>query len=186
MRQKRHSRRVLEIAAEMYAPTVERRQHDLITSAGQMLDVRGILSAPRRAESMLERLQRNRDIDADQREAGEAFQRLYRLAHLDPLKAADLMREVRAAGPQIASGVEFAKRRVNAAMQVLGGHGVIAGRCAWYVLGDEMNLNEWRLREGWHSQVGVTPLRHETAERILVRVLGVLVEHFGIGSQKRC
>lgn len=139
-----------------------------------MLDDSGVLSAPLRAETMLERMERVRDIDAPERAAGEEFQRLYRLSNLDPLKAADLMREVRSAGPQHGNGIEKARRRINAAMQALGGHGSPAGCCAWFVLGDEITIAEWARREGW----GGRPLRHETAKRTLVGALKVLVEHF--------
>lgn len=154
----------------------ERLQHDSISQAPQMLDAGGLIGSPFRVESMLERLERQRDIGPRQREAGEMFQRLFRQAHLDPMKAADMMREVRSAGAHDGSGVERARDRVNDAMQAMGGHGSPAGSCAWYVLGDEVSLAEWARREGW----GGTPLRPETAKRILIGALDVLAANFGL------
>lgn len=145
-----------------------------------MLDVLGVLSAPLRAESMLERMERLREVSEDEREAGERFQRLYRRAHLDPLKAADMMREVRSAGPVASNRVEEARRDVNAAMQTLGGHGSPAGSCAWLVLGDEITIAEWARREGWVGR----PVSFATAKRTLILTLQALVEIFGVGPKK--
>jgi hypothetical protein len=170
------SRRALAAAIALYAPSLERLQHGRIAPAGQMLDDRGVLSAPLRAESMLERMCRLGDIGAAEVDAGEMFQGMFRLAHLDPLQAADMLREGRSAFPQGTTGIERARNQVHSAMQALGGHGSPCGSAIWYVLGNEITVTEWARREGW----GGKPLRPEVAKGTLIGALGVLVKHFGL------
>jgi len=100
---------------------------------------------------------------------------LFQLAHLDPLRAADIVREGRGngAGPH---GSERARRRIIAAMDALGGHGSPCATAAWFVLGCELSMREWAMREGW----GGRPLREEVAKGTLVGALGVLAKHFGV------
>jgi hypothetical protein len=174
---KRLSKRSLrEATVALLMPSTERLQHGRIGSVGQILDAGGLIGSPFRAESMLERMERHHDIGAAERNAGEMFQDLFRLAHLDPLKSADLMREVRVAGPHGGNGIERARDRINDAVQALGGHNSPCGSCAWFVLGNEITIAEWARREGW----GGHPLRPETAKGLLIGALGVLVKHFGL------
>ena len=78
------------------APTPQRHQHDRVTRDAETLaDTAGAIGLPFRVESLLGRLERHGDITAGQRHAGEEFGRLFRLAHLDPVRAADLLREER-------------------------------------------------------------------------------------------
>jgi len=157
-------------------PSAERRRHDRITrAAGTIADTDGCIGAPWLVESMLGRMERRGDIGSRERHAGEEFSRLFQLAHLDPLRAADIVREGRGngAGPH---GSERARRRIVAAMDALGGHGSPCATAAWFVLGCELSMREWAMREGW----GGRPLREEVAKGTLVGALGVLAKHFGV------
>jgi len=157
-------------------PSRYRRQHNRVRRVEtQIADVDGEIGDPFVAEGLLGRLERNGDIGSRERHAGEEFGRLFQLAHLDPLRAAVIVREGRGngAGPH---GSERARRRIIAAMDALGGHGSPCATAAWFVLGCELSMREWAMREGW----GGRPLREEVAKGTLVGALGVLAKHFGV------
>jgi hypothetical protein len=157
-------------------PSRYRRQHNRVRRVeAQIADVDGEIGDPFVAEGLLGRLERNGDIGSRERHAGEEFGRLFQLAHLDPLRAAVIVREGRGngAGPH---GSERARRRIIAAMDALGGHGSPCATAAWFVLGCELSMREWAMREGW----GGRPLREEVAKGTLVGALGVLAKHFGV------
>jgi len=155
-------------------PSAERRRHDRITRAvATVPDAHGGIGHPWLTETPLERMQRRGDIGAPERAAGDEFARLFRIANLDPLRAADLLR---ANGSSLsANGIEHARRRLDAALHVLGGAASPCGSCAWFVLGVELSLAQWAQREGWQGR----PLRHEVAKGTLIGTLGVLRQHFG-------
>jgi uncharacterized protein YukE len=157
-------------------PTNEREQHGLVVrSVKQILDARGLIANPFRGETMLERMERLGDIGLSERIAGERFQDYFQRSHLDPLQAADMMRESRSAVAHGANGIEHARDLVHGAIQALGGHSSPCGSCAWFVLGNEITIAEWARREGW----GGHPLRAETAKGLLIGALGVLAKYFG-------
>lgn len=159
------------------APTPERRQHDRVTRDTETLaDTAGAIGLPFRVETLLGRLERHGDITAGQRHAGEEFARLFALAHLDPIRAADLLREERAGSSATAHGSERARRRVLAALDALGGQGSPCGTCAWFVLGCEMSVAAWATREGW----GGRAISRDVAKGTLIGTLGVLARHFGV------
>ena len=163
--------------ADSLGPTPERAQHDRVVRASETIaDSDGYIGAPWLVESMLERMERRGDIGSRERHAGEEFGRLFRLAHLDPLRSPDPLREGQRARPEGPHGGERARRRVIAAVDALGGYGSPCGTCAWFVLGYEMSVREWAMREGW----GGRPVRLEVAKGTLLGTLGVLVKHFGI------
>ena len=162
--------------ASVDGPLPERLQHDRITRETETIaDAVGAIGMPWRVEGLLGRLERHGHIGARERHAGEEFARLFQLAHMDPLRAADIVREGRgnSAGPH---GSERARRRIIAAMDALGGHGSPCATAAWFVLGCELSMREWAMREGW----GGRPLREEVAKGTLVGALGVLAKHFGV------
>ena len=159
------------------APSPERRQHDRITRADETVaDTNGAIGLPWYTESMLARLERRGDITARERHAGEQFNRLFQLAHLDPLRAADLRRMAPGEQTGRAHGGERARRRIIQAIDALGGHGSPCGSCAWFVLGVDLSLHEWARREGW----GGRTIRYEVAKGTLCGTLGVLAKHFGL------
>jgi len=166
------------LTAAFAGPTPERQQHDRVTRDSETLaDSDGGIGLPWRAESMLERLERNGDIGARERQAGEEFSRLFQLAHLDPLRASDVVRGERIlAGQGEPHGSDRARRRVLAAIDALGGQSSPCGTCAWFVLGCEFTLNAWARREGWGGRC----LSQATAKGTLLGALGVLARHFGL------
>lgn len=164
----------LATLADAFGPPAERGRHDRIARAVDTIsDGAGFISQPYRAESMLERLERRGDISHRERRGGEEFARLFRRAHHDPLHAADMLRG--SPGQISAHGTEAARRSISASLDALGGLGSPCGSAAWFVLGHELSVRQWAMREGWKGRA----LRHETATGILRGTLGVLAAHFG-------
>src|SRR5436190_23382215 len=93
-------------------PSAERRQHDRVSRAVETLpDATGAIGLPWHVESMLARLERRGSITSAERRAGEEFGRLFQLAHLDALVAADLRRQGRSSSAT-PHGSERARRRI--------------------------------------------------------------------------
>lgn len=142
----------------------------------QILDSAGGRGAPFQAEGKLARMERRGDIDGRMRRAGERFHELFWRAHLDSMKAADLERVPVIGVAVVNHGTEAARREVNRVMQMLGGMGSPAGSCAWYVLGCDYSNAQFAARMNWRGeQIGP-----EVAKGILLGVLAVLAEHFGV------
>jgi hypothetical protein len=70
-----------------------------------------------------------------------------------------------------------ARRRVDEAMDALGGLGSPAGGCVWHVVGLQCSIREWAMRQGW----GGRPINEKQAQGILIAGLGVLMRHYGYG-----
>ena len=163
-------------------PTLERRQHDTVRrSRAQIADSHGLIGRPYEVEELLQKLERRGDISAEHRQAGEHFSRLFRLGHLDPLRAPSWMRQ--AGGSSIPNAAEHtarAQRQIYDAVTACGGMNSPAGCAAWYILGVEMSIRDWATREGWNGR----PLRPEVAKGILLGALSVLALHFGLEKRK--
>lgn len=158
----------------------ERHQHARISrSEQQIADASGGIGRPYIAEGLLGRLQRRGDIGLAQRTAGEQFARLFCLAALDPLRAADMGQRIGGGPTNSAAFIEYARSRINRALDALGGIGSPAGSCAWFVLGLDMPIAEWARREGWSGR----PLNPHVAKGTLLATLGVLAAHFRCGPQ---
>ena len=74
-----------------------------------------------------------------------------------------------------------ARRKIGAALDALGGHESAAGSCAWHVVGLEMSVREWAMRQGW----GGRPVAPPQAQGMLVATLSVLAGHFGLVPRTR-
>jgi hypothetical protein len=165
------------LSASLAGPTPEREQHDRITRPDETLaDSDGGIGNPYRAETLLERLERRGDITARERHAGEEFARLFHLAHLDPLKSADVRREGQRRQREEPHGSDRARRRILAALDAMGGQSSPCGSAAWFILGCEQSIQAWAIREGWANR----PIRPEVAKGILLGSLGILARHFGM------
>ena len=157
-------------------PPPERRQHGRVSrDTAQLVDAEGNIGLPFRAESLLARLERQGDIGPQERAAGEQFHRLFRLAHLDPLRAADIERHDFFEARLPDRRGDWARYRVLKALDALGGHASPCGACAWYVLGCEYSVREWALRQGWSGK----PISQHVAKGTLLGTLGVLAKVFG-------
>lgn len=158
-------------------PTKERRRQSLggIERVDkQIADANGDIGHPWQAISLLSQLQRRGAINEPMRLAGEEFHRLFHLAALDPLRAADMSREPQGYGGVIVMpGSEAAHRKIKAALNALGGLGSSTGNCAYFVLGLDLSLRQFAARQQWR---GANP--HE-AKGVLRSTLDLLVKHFG-------
>ena len=154
----------------------ERLQHGRVERARETLaDASGGIGRPYLAEGLLGTLERRGQIGPEQRLAGEQFAEWFRLAALDPLRAADMGQRIPSGMPASGVAIEHARRRVNAALDACGGMGSPCGCACWYILGLELSVAEFARREGWAGR----PMRHETAKHLLVGALSVLAVHFG-------
>lgn len=116
----------------------------------------------------------NGTITAAMHEAGTAFRGQFRAAAHDALRVSPLVRLPRTADTTPTDRQLAARRRVDAALNALGGAESAAGSCAWHVLGLECSVREWAARQGW----GGRPIGHAQAQGILVAALGVLAGHY--------
>jgi len=159
-------------------PTPERlRRGGIDRLPRPIADETGRPARPYRAADTLMQMERRQTITPAMRQAGEDFRVLFHLAHLDPLRAADLHRLPREARETTQSDRrQEARRKVHAAMTALGGIPSPAGSCIWHIIGCEWTVKDWALREGWSGR----PLKQETAAGILVGALGVLQAVYGL------
>lgn len=164
----------MSVVERIIKPSRERRRHGGISRADTMADVTGGIGQPYRVSTLLARLENSGSIGAKERAAGEEFHRLFNLAALDPLKAADPGRIPRGfVGISLPAGSDMARDKVNAALDDLGGLASPCGACAYFVLGLDLSLREFAARRQWK---GADP---HGAKGVLVGTLGVLVKHFG-------
>jgi len=116
--------------------------------------------------------------DIDHGEVADRFRRDFHRARFEPLAAADLRRQRGAGGhEEILDDVEDARQRIWEALNHLGGLTAPAGSIMWNVIGMEMTLRDWSLRQVWGS--GRT-IRQEVATGILLAALGVLTGYYGV------
>jgi hypothetical protein len=122
-------------------------------------------------------------ITSEQYDAARAFEVAFAAAGLDPLRARPLD-TVAGSGchsPQPTEWQALARRRVAIAIDALGGHHSPAASCIWCVIGNQMSLRQWALRQRW----GGRPVRPDQAQGVLVAALGVLVTQFRNGDCRR-
>lgn len=165
----------MTVAERTIKPTSHRRRQGPVERPYQQIaDTNGDVGAPWQAVSLLGQLERKGMIDDRMRQAGEEFHRLFHLAALDPLKAADMSREPQGFGGIIVlPGSEAAHRKVKDALTALGGLSSACGGCAYFVLGLDLSLRQFAARQQWR---GANP---HGAKGVLIGTLGVLVKHFG-------
>ena len=90
-------------------------------------------------------------ITSEQYNAARAFEAAFAAAGLDPLRARPLD-TVAGSGCHCPQPTEFqalARRRVSIVMDALGGHQSPAASCLWCVVGNQMSLRQWALRQRW-------------------------------------
>jgi hypothetical protein len=162
-------------------PSKERRRQtpgSIERAEKQIADANGDEGHPWQAVGLLDQLERRGAIDSRQRQAGEEFNRLFHLAALEPLRAAnmdsDLTRLSKSfGGVEFHRGSEAAYRKVSAALDALDGLHSPGGSCAYCVLGLGMSRREWAGRQRWRGQ------DPNSATGTLICVLSVLARHFG-------
>ena len=115
-------------------------------------------------------------ISQDMHDAARDFQAQFTVACYDTLVCMRFRRDPSKGNRAELTETQIdARRRVDAAMDALGGLGSPAGSCVWHVVGLQRSIREWALRQGWGGRlVGEKP-----AQGILIAALGVLARHYG-------
>jgi hypothetical protein len=115
-------------------------------------------------------------IDHAMHDAGRDFQAAFIIAQLDQLRALPILRVPGTERePDLNERQLHARRRVQEALQALGGHGSPTGSWAWHVLGCQRSIREWAMRQGW----GGRPLHVQQAQGIALAALDLLARHLG-------
>ena len=130
----------------------------------------------RRAIDTLGLMLANGTITQEMHDAGGCFRALFRRASLDGMVRSPLVRLPGKSADALSERTIDARRRVADALDALGGHDSAAGSCAWHVVGLEMSVREWAMRQGW----GGRPVSPPQAQGMLVATLAVLAGHFGL------
>ena len=140
------------------------------------VDPDGRIVVHHRLVDTLGRMLRSGTIDQAMHDAGRDFQAAFILARLDPLRALPILR-VAGTGrePDLNERQLHARRRVQEALQALGGHGSPTSSWAWHVLGCQRSIREWAMRQGWAGQ----QLHVQQAQGIALAALDLLAWHFG-------
>jgi len=137
--------------------------------------------AHRRAVDTLGMMLANGTITQQMHDAGGIFRALFRSAALDGMSKSVLLRLPGTLGDTLSDHHMDARRKIGAALDALGGHESAAGSCAWHVIGMEMSVREWAMRQGW----GGRPVAPPQAQGMLVATLSVLAGHFGFVPRTR-
>jgi len=135
----------------------------------------------RRAVDTLGMMLANGTITQQMHDAGGYFRALFRSAALDGMSKSVLVRLPGQAAHTLSDHHMDARRKVGAALDALGGHDSAAGSCAWHVVGLEMSVREWAMRQGW----GGRPVAPPQAQGMLVATLSVLAGHFRLVPRTR-
>jgi hypothetical protein len=159
-----------------HGPTPELRSK---TSAEVMpkviFDANHRLGQPYIGIDTLERMERRGTITREMHGAAARLRQDFRLANLDPLRAAPFEPASRSTdGACLSEKQEAARQRVHAALSALGGRSSPAGSCVWSVIGEEKTLKDWAWANGW----GCRPVGGEASTGVLVGSLSCLVAHY--------
>ncbi|HUZ74059.1 MAG TPA: hypothetical protein VMU87_13845 [Stellaceae bacterium] len=161
-------------------PTLERLRHgDVALMPHAIADESGNPSRPYRSADTLARMLRQGSVTPAMCQAADDFRAQFARASLDPLGAPDLRRPPQGAGHglELSEQQVEARRRVWRALTAVGGIASPAGSCLWHVIGCELSLRQWALREGWG---GGRAMSQETAAGVLVGALCVLQTLYGL------
>jgi hypothetical protein len=104
-------------------------------------------------------------ITIDQANAADEFRQVFQMAHLDPLRAADMARIPGGRWRPWDAPVR-ARRRVMDTLTAFGGTKAIPGSCLWHVVGREEAINRWAI-----ERAGLD--RHD-ARGVLICVVNIL------------
>jgi hypothetical protein len=157
-------------------PTPERWRHGTVERLPRVIaDETGAPGRPYRCVDTLALMERRGSITAGMRQAGDDFRARFRVAQLDPLRAADMARmPVRSTPGDEGPRIEGARDAVWRAILAVGGVTSPAGSALWHIVGLERSLKEWALEQGWSGRC----VGQETASGILIAALGTLEAHF--------
>ncbi len=121
---------------------------------------------------VLTRMHRKRDITDTMKTAGERFAADFAISGFDPRHAPDLARIPGQAWREDGTvNIEAARRRVNDALDALGGRASVGASACWHVLGCEDKITKWSAQTG---------INHRYFPGILIASLSQLERHFGL------
>lgn len=167
---------------ETMGPSKWRLQHGDVSDPIREADPEtGTPVQHRRAVDTLGMMLANGTITQQMHDAGGYFRALFRRAALDGMARAPLIRLPGKTADALSERNIDARRKVADALDALGGHDSAAGSCAWHVVGMEMSVREWAMRQGW----GGRPVAPPQAQGMLVAALSVLAGHFGLVPRKQ-
>jgi Domain of unknown function (DUF6456) len=115
-------------------------------------------------------------ISQEMHDAARDFQAQFTIACYDTLVCMRLQRDPsRGNRGELTETQIDARRRVDAALDALGGLGSPGGSCVWHVVGLQRSIREWAMRQGWGGRL----VAEKPAQGILIAALGVLARHYG-------
>ena len=167
---------------DLSKPSPWRMQHGGFEAG--MLDVdpdTGTTVTHHRAVDTLGLMLNNGTITQEMHDAGTKFRMLFRSAALGTMGTSALVRLPGKTTRGMSDHHVYAGIKVAEAINILGGHDSAAGSCAWHVLGSEISVREWAMRQGWGGRL-VLPAQ---AQGMLVATLCVLAAHFGLVARPR-
>lgn len=174
---KRKARRSRAEGEDLSKPSKWRLQHGGFSEPMRVADPEtGTPVQHRRAVDTIGQMLINGTITAQMHDAGEIFRGLFRAACFDSMSTSQLLRIPGTRVDTLSPLQVDARRRVAAALDVLGGHESPCGSCAWFVVGLEFSVREWSMRQGWAGRTVHGPV----GQGILVGTLGTLAMHFGL------
>jgi hypothetical protein len=163
-------------------PSAWRLQHGGFNPPGYDTDPdTGMVVTHHRAVDTLGQMLANGTITQPMHDAGTLFRRLFRAAALGAMGASALARLPGKTARSTPDPNPNARRRVAAAINMLGGHDSPTGSCAWHMLGCECSVREWAMRQGWGGRL-VPPTQ---AQGMLVATLSVLAAYYGLQARPR-
>lgn len=182
MTTKRRNKRMLKAMADLSQPTAWRRQHgDFEPPTPDVDPDTGGRVTHHRAIDTLGMMLANGTITREMHDAGTLFRTLFRSALLGPMGASSLARLPGKSTRGMSDHHFRAQVSIREALDVLGGQDGAAGSCAWHVLGCELSVREWAMRQGWGGRL-VPPTQ---AQGMLVATLTVLAAHFAMLPRRR-
>ncbi len=121
-------------------------------------------------------LLRNGSITAAMHDAGQDFNRTFVFAQMDGAGAPSLHRIPGGRWhDNLTERVVMARKRLDAALDAVGGIASPGGCAVWHVAGLGRSVKEWSAREGWNGRT----LNEREAKGILIGALAVLAAHYG-------
>jgi hypothetical protein len=118
-------------------------------------DAHGAPAQPYRAVDTIELLLQRGIITKEAAMAADQFRRAFRVATLDPLRAADLSRVPGARG-RGGDPPTWASERVSDAVDALGGQGSLVASCLWHIVGLEWSIRRWGREQAGIAQTNGT------------------------------
>ena len=167
---------------DLSLPSKWRLQHGGFDAAVRGTDPEtGCPVAHRRATDTLGLLLANGTITQHMHDAGVTFRTLFQRAALNSMRTMSMIRIEGGSIDPLSESQASARQKVAHAICTLGGFDSPGGSVVWHVIGFEISIRDWALRQGWAGRHMHPP----QAQGMLVGALGVLTVHFGLVPRRR-